>query len=875
MRRPERPSLRFYTWLLAVLVLASIALLSRALMDRVDSLAHSADAQARAAAAQELGDSLARLFRDLERSGDQLAVWGETRQQFRRASYYQYWKDQRARARHGGGELLVGVELYRADGTPLGEPAVPVMPALLGDQPVGFRLTADSDGQVMLVYVRAVKDSSPVPLTLGYIATAAALVEGVLQTHRFRDIEADSVRVDLSESIRVTGASDVLPLLAYRLAGNPAFERALGILHSAMWEFGLMAAALLLLSVYLLVGLGGLPLARLSRYIDRLGRDSVGAAYTPKGLLPLAEFDKVLGSLVDFQRRLAAGDRALRDSETRLRAILHNVVDGILTLDANGRVLSANRAAGHLFGRTLDSLTGWDVCQLFDDLSPHTFQRLAAQLDADDDHRASRRIELRGVRGDDMPFAAELTLSQLSLPDVPGFIAVIEDISERKEAEQRLKYMANYDALTGLPNRALLRDRLEHAMRQAERSERLVGVLFMDLDRFKTINDTLGHHAGDQLLKVIGERLRTCVRSGDTVARLGGDEFMVVVENMRHVDEAIRVADKICGSFQNPVLLEGREVFVTPSIGITLYPLDDSTADALLRNADSAMYRAKAMGGDGVQFFTHSLSEQAGERLALENALRQALSRDEFRLHYQPRVCTSDRSIPAVEALLRWHHPELGEVTPDRFIPILEETGQIEAVGAWVLRQACMQNAAWRRSGRPPMRVAVNISARQIRSRALIALVDAALADSGLPADGLELEITESAMIENIDETADALRQLAARGVRIALDDFGTGYSALGYLRKLPIHTLKVDRSFIRDVPGNVDDGRVVSALIAIARSMDMEVTAEGVETPEQLDFLVAHDCREVQGFLFARPLASEALEAWLDGHAGQQGLRA
>jgi diguanylate cyclase (GGDEF)-like protein/PAS domain S-box-containing protein len=653
--------------------------------------------------------------------------------------------------------------------------------------------------------------------------------------------------------------------IAYELQANWEFDHLRDILLAALWQFAVVATILLLLSVFLLVTLGSMPLARLSQHIDRLGRGAADGLDGAKSLLPLAEFDKVRSSLNDYHVRLTEGALALQDSEARMRAVLHNVVDAILTFNSEGIISSANPAVERIFGWTPDGLLDHQAASLFANLNPGELQRQTVRLDSDGE--AAKRIELVGQHQDGSQFPVELTLSRLPLPDSESYIAVVADITERKAAEQRLMYLANYDALTGLPNRTLLRDRLEHAMLQADRSDLLVGVLFLDLDRFKTVNDTLGHHSGDQLLSVVADRLKGCVRPGDTVARLGGDEFMVVVEGVGHVEDASHVAGQIRSAFDDPILLNGREVFVTPSIGITLYPLDDSDTDALLRNADSAMYRAKELGGDGIQFFTQDLNERAAERLSLESSLRQALARDEFILHYQPRIDTATGVVVSAEALLRWNHPELGLVGPDRFIDILEEIGLIEPVGEWVLRTACAQAVAWRAAGVPPLRMAVNISPRQFRSQGLVEQVLQVLHDTGLPANGLELEITENVLVENVAVTREIIQSLSDHGVHIALDDFGTGYSALGYLRHFRIDTLKIDRSFITELPGQGDGARLVSALVAIARSLGLRVTAEGVETEAQLAFLTDLGCQEVQGFLYARALPPAEFEDWLASH--------
>lgn len=443
------------------------------------------------------------------------------------------------------------------------------------------------------------------------------------------------------------------------------------------------------------------------------------------------------------------------------------------------------------------------------------------------------------------------------------------DLEERKRTERAMRHMAHHDALTDLPNRTLFRDRLTHAMAQADRYQQKLAVMFLDLDRFKAINDTLGHNVGDQLLRQAADRLRKCVRECDTVARLGGDEFTVIVEDVGDRDTAAVVAQKIIDAFSQAFHLGGHEVFVTPSVGITLYPDDGEHLDNLLRNADAAMYRAKEYGRNNYQFYTPEMNVRARERLLLENALRRALLREEFVLHYQPRVDLRSGRVIGAEALLRWRHPELGLVPPREFVPILEETGLIIPVGEWVLREACRQNRAWQDLGLPPVRMAVNLSARQFMQRDLAGLVDLVLAETGLDAAYLELEITEQVLLEHTAGNAATLERLRALGVHIAIDDFGTGYSSLSYLKRLPIHTLKIDQSFVRDITLDSDGAAIVSAIIAMACNLRLNVLAEGVETEAQLSFLRAQGCNEIQGYSFSYPLTAQEFERLLrDGRS-------
>jgi diguanylate cyclase (GGDEF)-like protein len=448
------------------------------------------------------------------------------------------------------------------------------------------------------------------------------------------------------------------------------------------------------------------------------------------------------------------------------------------------------------------------------------------------------------------------------------------DIEERKQVERNIRHMAHHDSLTNLPNRALFRDRLIHAMAQADRYQQKLAVMFLDLDRFKAINDTLGHSVGDQLLRIAAERLRTCVRDCDTVARLGGDEFTVIVEDIVDTQTASVVAQKIVDTFAQPFNLHGHEVFVTTSVGITVYPDDGEQVDNLLRNADTAMYRAKGCGRNNYQFYVADMNVRARERLMLENALRRALVRDEFMLYYQPRVDIYSGRVIGAEALLRWRHPEMGLIPPSEFVPILEETGMILPVGEWALREACRQNRAWQALDLPPIRVAVNLSARQFVQKDLAGTVEQVLADSGLSSAYLELEITEELLLEHSHANTVTLNKLRDLGVHISIDDFGTGYSSLSYLKRLPINTLKIDKSFVRDITRDSDGAAIASAIIAMACSLRLNVLAEGVETDEQLSFLRAQGCNEIQGYSFSHPLSADDFEKLLRDGRGMRVLQ-
>jgi diguanylate cyclase (GGDEF)-like protein len=420
---------------------------------------------------------------------------------------------------------------------------------------------------------------------------------------------------------------------------------------------------------------------------------------------------------------------------------------------------------------------------------------------------------------------------------------------------QRVEYLAYHDGLTGLPNRSLFSKSLSQSINEAQRYKRRLAVAFLDLDRFKQINDTLGHEAGDQLLKAVANRLKECVRDSDTVARLGGDEFVVLLPELEDERHAAVVALKILAATARPFTLMGQEFRVTASIGISTFPQDGLDEQTLTKNADIAMYQAKAEGKNNFQFYSEKLNANSLERLTLESSLRHALERNEFTLDYQAKRDIASGRITGMEALLRWQHPDLGTVAPMRFIPIAEETGLIVAIGRWVLRTVCLQNIAWQRQGLPALSIAVNMTTRQFLDEQLLADVALVLEETGLPPHLLEIELNESLLIHNVENTLRILTGLKALGIRIAVDDFGTGYSSLAMLQRFPLDTIKIDRSLMRDCVGTVDDTGLADAIIAMGKSLSLTVVAQGVETKEQAEHLRLHACDELQGFYFKRPL--------------------
>jgi diguanylate cyclase (GGDEF)-like protein/PAS domain S-box-containing protein len=439
--------------------------------------------------------------------------------------------------------------------------------------------------------------------------------------------------------------------------------------------------------------------------------------------------------------------------------------------------------------------------------------------------------------------------------------SVLQDITERKEQEERTRFLADHDELTSLPNRSLFRQALNKALQRAERSGKMLSILFFDLDRFKNINDSLGHDAGDEVLRAVAERLTACVRKIDMVARFGGDEFAVLTEGLTAEDQASTVARKILEALSKPMILAGRQYRPAASIGISTYPTDGRDVQALLKNADIAMYRAKEEGRGTFQFYSEMLNTHSVQRLEFESNLSNALNNHEFVLYYQPKVDLATGRVAGLEALIRWNSPQLGFVSPGDFISIAEETGLIVPMGRWVAQTACVQNRAWQKGGLPLLRIAINISARQMADKGLVEFISDTVRKTGLTAESLELEITESAVMSNQEHAEKVLKDLKELGFHLTMDDFGTGYSSLAYLKRFPFDSVKIDRSFVSGIPESKDDSAIVEAIVAMAHSLQLKVVAEGVETKEQFDFLRTLGCDQIQGFYFSKPIpASEVV---------------
>ncbi len=541
--------------------------------------------------------------------------------------------------------------------------------------------------------------------------------------------------------------------------------------------------------------------------------------------------------------------------------IYENTVEGILITDGNSLIQAVNPAFTAITGYTAGEALGKTPAMLRSLKHDAEFYRNMWRC-LIEEGKWTGEIWNQRKNGEIYPEWLNVT----AIRDVQGhlqqYVGLFTDITEHKQAEEKLRYQAYHDPLTGLPNRLMYTEHLDMALPQAERREQMCGVMMLDLDHFKNVNDTFGHECGDKLLILVAQRLRECIRKEDTLARLGGDEFTFLLSLVDDLKDVARVAEKILAAFTRPLTIDGRDLFITPSIGICLFPGDGEDAETLLKNADAAMYRAKAGGRNAYQFYTADMNAQAQERMSLENDLRRAQENGELEMYYQPKVAAKDGRIVAAEALIRWHHPTRGDVPPSEFIPLAEENGLILPIGEWLLNEVCRQIRRWRDDGLAVPCIAVNLSGRQFQRQNLPDLLAQAIADAGIEPGGLELELTEGTIMSNAETNIEMLVLLKRMGMSLAIDDFGTGYSSLSYLKRFPVDVLKVDYSFVRDIATDANSAELVRGVIGMAHGLKLEVVAEGVETPEQLAFLRLHQCDLIQGFLFSKAVPADAFAA-------------
>jgi diguanylate cyclase (GGDEF)-like protein/PAS domain S-box-containing protein len=596
-------------------------------------------------------------------------------------------------------------------------------------------------------------------------------------------------------------------------------------------------------------GLKGVPLAWYD-FVDAISQ-AYWQADADRGMLEHSidrSAEELLQANVELQRSLSL-----------LRATLESTADGILVVDRDGRVVTFNKKFADMWRLSDELIAACDrealLAHTLEKLErPDTYCARLREISSDGEATSHDVLEL----SDGRVFELHAQPQRIAGASV-GRVFCYRDVTQQRRAEETLRHRAYHDDLTGLPNRLLFRDRFGQALGLARRSQQTLATLFFDLDRFKTINDTLGHDVGDRLLQGVSQRLLGLKRAGDTLARLGGDEFLLLVSNVRHLEDAAKAAENFLRALRPAFQLDGHELHVTASAGISLFPFDGDDPDTLVKHAEIALYRAKERGCDAYEIYSPQMNARALERLVLENELRRALERNEFELSYQPQVDVERGTIVGTEALIRWRRSGGEVMLPSDFIPLAEDAGVIGPLGDWVLRGACAQIREWRRAGLPPLRIAVNLSASQFQRDSLIADVESTLEQTALEPAALQLELTESAIMRNPDQGAASLRQIRSMGVGVAIDDFGTGYSSLSHLKRFPISALKIDRSFVRDCLRDPDDAAIVTAIISMARSLRLEVVAEGVETAEQVAFLRERGCVEMQGFYFSRPLGAQA----------------
>lgn len=636
--------------------------------------------------------------------------------------------------------------------------------------------------------------------------------------------------------------------------------------HTFAKNTGILGLATVLIFVMTWFGFDILVLRRMKVLIQLAKRIAQGdfSARTKlgKGTSELSELARVFDDMA----------KSLELLFEQNQRIMEVTPEAMVISDSGGKIVMVNAQTERLFGYSRDELIG----QSIDLLLPERFRAghvayRGAYMAQHTSGQMGKGRELLGRRKDGTEFSAEISLGPMKTESGLFVISAVRDVSERKHFETKIVHQATHDALTGLPNRILFHDVLTHAMAHTLRTEKLLVVMFLDLDGFKNINDTLGHAYGDILLKEIALRLKAQLRKADMVARQSGDEFTILLQDLSDVQVVNQISEKILAAVAEPVIEDGHEMHVTASMGITVFPFDDTDIEYLLRNADTAMYRAKEAGRNNFQFYTAAMNTLIRERVEIENGLRHALARNELVLHYQPQVDIESGKIIAVEALVRWMHPEKGLIPPGKFINIAEESSLIVSIGEWILRTACRQNKAWQDESLPHIRMAVNLSARQFRESRLVDVVASAMADAGLAlhSDNLELELTESIIMHDVEGAIDTLNKLHAMGIRLSIDDFGTGYSSLSYLKRFPINTLKIDQSFIRDITVDTEDAAIAATVIMLGHNLKMRVIAEGVETAGQLEFLREMKCDEIQGYYFSQPVPAEELGKMLKENRG------
>jgi diguanylate cyclase (GGDEF)-like protein/PAS domain S-box-containing protein len=575
----------------------------------------------------------------------------------------------------------------------------------------------------------------------------------------------------------------------------------------------------------------------------------------------------------NLEHEIAKKTSEIHKQKDTFQTLFEKASDGILIM-GNTSLVECNEQAVTIFGynskKQLLDTPPEKLSPMYQPDGGRSSEKVGEMIRLAKEHRGYQ-FEWVNLRANGDVFFSEVTLTPIVLNGEDVVHIVVRDISEKKKAEKKLieqknilHYQAHHDALTGLPNRTLFNDRLEHGVEICKRQNSMLALLFIDLDHFKQINDTLGHHVGDNVLKVVAERLKENLRNEDTLARLGGDEFTIIIEGISHIQETQKLAEKIQQVMAQPIHIDGHTLYITCSIGISIFPQDDTEPENLVKYADAAMYRAKEEGRNNYQFYSKEMTTLAYQRLMMESSLRQAIENDEFKLYYQPQYNGATGELVGLEALIRWQHPEMGLLHPERFIPLAEESDLIVEIDRWVMRTAMVQYSKWYAKGLYPGKLGLNLSMRQLGSSDFMAKLARCLEKTSFRPEWLEFEVTESQVMKRPEESIEKLNSIHNKGISISIDDFGTGYSSLAYLKRLPVSRLKIDQSFVRDIPENKEDVGIVKAIIALSKSLGIGIIAEGVETKEQKLFLLVHGCQEMQGYYYSKPLASEKIEEML-----------
>lgn len=856
-------SINTYGILFIFLTLISFGSITAYSLLQIDEIKIASETKRSTLAKKELKNTLQDIERDLNETATRLSEWEELKQQIINPTYYAYWHKSRLSAATFLPDYFKTVEIYNNKGMPLSSKPVSILELTERLRKENIYINQKKNTIYQIKVIRNIEN-----IINGYIISEYDLTK-VLYKKDYLYI--DKKTIILNSDRETIPLSDISHYLSYEIKKNDAFGSLQEIIFRTIITLSIVGACISLVLWIMISFFSGKPLQILAKHIDSLKLGEF--TNLTQNLNPYQitkEYETVRASFNRFQELLTESESALRFSESRLQAVLENISIGIITFDEHMIIDSCNAEILKTFGYKTNDLIGSSINSLLDKESQqachYQIEKILNHAPADE-HPENNQIEITGIKKNKETFDLGLSINKIQFAGKHILIAMFRDITNEKRAHEKLEQMANYDPLTTLPNRILFHDRLIHAVEQAKRRQNTVGLLFIDLDRFKLINDSLGHHIGDLLLIKAAKRIRKCIREGDTVARLGGDEFTIINEDIMNEEESINVAIRINEEVRKPFLIEGKEHFISTSIGVTFYPQDATNVDELIKHADAAMYNAKDHGGDDYKLFTKELSESSNQRLETENKLRYAIENQEFELFYQPRIDLINQEISSFEALLRWKDNGRYLVSPEEFIPILEDTGMIINVGNWVLNEVCLQINHWSRSSLPCNRIAINLSARQFKHKDFLQDIDTILAQHRILPEQIEFEITESLLVDNVEESINILQTLHKKGFHISIDDFGTGYSSLAYLKQFPIDTIKIDQCFIKNFPDDKSDIAIIESIIAIAENLNMSITAEGIENLEQLEYLTSCGCHEVQGFYFAKPMPASTVHTWIKQH--------